>query len=143
MTLWPAALSCRLKPQWVIYSFFVMQEITTGACLMSLAEDKLFKQDPIALFDVDEAIRRWETTQPSMISHHGLRCCALAREWIFSTDHAQLNGEHLSTGSRWLRHRFTWGPSPWPIAWCQVVRRKVLDCGAFAALAHEIFSTRG
>jgi hypothetical protein len=109
---------------------------------MSLAEDKLFKQDPIALFDVDEAIRRWETTQPSMISHHGLRCCALAREWIFSTDHAQLNGEHSLTGPRWVRHRFTWGPSPWPIAWCEVVSRRVLDCGAFAALAYEVFSAR-
>jgi hypothetical protein len=110
---------------------------------MSLEEAKLFKQDPIALFDVDEAIRGWQATPPSMISHHGLRCCALAREWIFSTDQAQLNSEHLLTGPRWLRQRFTWGPSPWPIAWCEVVKRKVLDCGAFAALACEVFSTRG
>jgi hypothetical protein len=109
---------------------------------MSLEEAKLFTQDPIALFDVDEAIHRWDASPPSMISHHGRRCCALAREWIFSTDQAQLNSEHLLTGPRWLRHRFTWGPSPWPITWCEVVKRKVLDCGAFAALAYEVFAMR-
>jgi hypothetical protein len=110
---------------------------------MSLAEVNLLQRDPIALFDVKAAIRRWEKTSPSLISHHGRRCCALAREWFFATDLAQLNSESRLTGPRWVRQRFTWGPSPWPIAWCEIANRKILDCGALAALTHEIFLTRG
>jgi hypothetical protein len=43
----------------------------------------------------------------------------------------------------WLSQRFTWGPSKWPISWCQLVKEKVLDCGVFAALAREVFKAQG
>lgn len=110
---------------------------------MSLAEAKLIELNETAFVDVEAAIERWQHFPASMISHHGRRCCRIAREWIFSTDYSQLNGENLLAGPRWLRHKFTWGPSPWPISWCEVVERKTLDCGALAALACAVFTARG
>ena len=58
-------------------------------------------------------------------------------------DYAQLNGGGLTSGPRWLRQKYRWGPSPWPIHWCEAVKRKTIDCGAHAALALEAFRARG
>ncbi len=43
----------------------------------------------------------------------------------------------------WLSQLFQWGPSVWPISWCQVVKEKTIDCGVFAALAREVFTAQG
>jgi hypothetical protein len=86
---------------------------------------------------------RWQHFPYSCFSHHGEACCEIAREWIVANDYAQLNGSDLLTGPRWLRQRYEWGPSAWPMHWCEVVERKVIDCGAHAALAHEAFAARG
>jgi hypothetical protein len=85
----------------------------------------------------------WKDWQPSQISHHGKICCEIAREWITATDFSELNGDCLYTGPRWLRQKFNWGASTFPIYWCEVVRRDTLDCGALAALSHEVFRARG
>jgi hypothetical protein len=86
---------------------------------------------------------RWQEFPHSTLSHHGTACCNIAREWVVATDFAMLNGGDLSTGPRWLRQRYKWGPSPWPMHWCEAVERKTIDCGAHAALAHEVFTARG
>ena len=86
---------------------------------------------------------RWQHFPYSCFSHHGDACCEVAREWVLANDFAQLNGGDLSTGPRWLRQKYEWGPSSWPMHWCDVVERKVIDCGAHAALAHEAFTARG
>ncbi len=86
---------------------------------------------------------RWQDFPHSAISHHGRACCDIAREWVVAMDYAMLNGGALSSGPRWIRARYKWGPSAWPIHWCEVVERKVIDCGAHAALAHEVFTARG
>ena len=86
---------------------------------------------------------RWQHFPYSCFSHHGKACCDIAREWIVANDYAQLNGGDLSTGPRWLRQKYEWGPSAWPMHWCEIVERKVIDCGAHAALAHEAFAARG
>ena len=86
---------------------------------------------------------RWREFPHSSISHHGTACCEVAREWVTSMDYAMLNGGGEESGPRWLRARYKWGPSPWPIHWCEVVERKVIDCGAHAALAREVFAARG
>lgn len=86
---------------------------------------------------------RWQDFPSSLPCHHGGLCCETAREWLVAMDHAQLSGGDLLTGPRWLRKRFEWGPSPWPIHWCEIVERKVIDCGAHSALAHEAFTARG
>jgi hypothetical protein len=86
---------------------------------------------------------RWESFPFSQLSHHGAACCETARHWVVAMDFAQLNGADLSSGPRWLRARYKWGPSSWPMHWCEVVKRDVVDCGAHAAMAHEVFTARG
>jgi hypothetical protein len=86
---------------------------------------------------------RWETFPYSRLSHHGRACCDIAREWVVGMDFAQLNGGELTSGPRWLREKYKWGPSPWPMHWCEAVKRKTIDCGAHAALALEAFAARG
>jgi hypothetical protein len=86
---------------------------------------------------------KWRDFPYSCISHHGTACCDVAREWVLSMDYAQLNGNDPLSGPRWLRVRYEWGPSTWPIHWCEAVKRKTLDCGALACLAHQAFTARG
>src|SRR3954469_6790410 len=90
-----------------------------------------------------EVFTTWQDWVPSQISHHGEICCEIAREWVAAADFSFLHGSDLFTGPRWLRNTFKWVPSGYPIYWCEAVRRKVLDCGALAALAHEGFAVRG
>ena len=109
---------------------------------MSLAEGKIeFNETDFA--DTQAAMQHWQHFPASTISHHGGQCCQIAREWILSTDYSQLNAGHPLTGPRWLRLKYTWGPSTWPIYWCEAVERKTLDCGVLAALALEVFAARG
>ena len=86
---------------------------------------------------------RWQDFPPSRLSHHGAACCEIAREWVLAMDFAQLNGADTSSGPRWLRARYKWGPSPWPMHWCDVVRLKSIDCGGHACLSREMFTGRG
>lgn len=86
---------------------------------------------------------RWRDFPHSTLSHHGGACCEIAREWVIAMDFAMLNGGDPASGPRWLRARYKWGPSPWPMHWCEVVDRDVIDCGAHAALAHTVFTARG
>lgn len=86
---------------------------------------------------------KWEHFPNSYLSHHGEACCDVAREWLVAMDFAQLNGGDLLSGPRWIREKQEWGPSPWPMHWCEAVGRKVIDCGVHAALAQEAFVARG
>lgn len=86
---------------------------------------------------------KWQHFPNSHISHHGSACCDIAREWLVAFDFAQLNGGDMLSGPRWIREHSTWGPSAWPIHWCEAVDAKVVDCGVHAALAHEVFLARG
>lgn len=90
-----------------------------------------------------EVYEKWRDWHPSAISHHGSICCEIAREWITATDFSELGGGSVLTGPRWLRQKFNWGCSTFPIYWCEAVRKKTLDCGALAAMAHEVFTVRG
>jgi hypothetical protein len=111
---------------------------------MSLAEDRVrIEVNETDFVDINAAIEKWQHFPYSALTHHGKRCCTIAREWIFSMDYSQLNGGNKLTGPRWLRHKFKWGPSEWPLTWCEAVEREQLDCGAHASLAHEVFTARG
>jgi hypothetical protein len=85
----------------------------------------------------------WQDFPYSQLTHHGTACCDIGREWIRSMDFAQLNGADLTSGPRWLRAKYKWGPSAWPMHWCEVVTRETIDCGAHAALSREAFAARG
>ncbi len=95
------------------------------------------------LHKTPEVFEKWKDWQPSQISHHGKMCCEIAREWLTAQDFSESGGSSLLTGPRWLRQRFNWGASSFPIYWCEAVRKKTLDCGALAAFAHEVFTARG
>ena len=111
---------------------------------MSLAGGKeMIELNEADFADASAAMEHWQQFPPSVISHHGEACCQIAREWILAMDYSQLNAGNTLTGPRWLRHRYAWGPSNWPLHWCEAVKRKTLDCGALAALAHEVFTARG
>lgn len=111
---------------------------------MSLAEDRvLIRVDETDFIDINGAIEKWQDFPVSTLTHHGESCCTIAREWLFSMDYSQLAGGHLLTGPRWLRHKFKWGPSSWPMRWCEAVEQETLDCGAHASLANEVFNARG
>ena len=90
-----------------------------------------------------EIFGTWKHWQPATVSHHGQACCEIVKEWIISTDQSSLNGGNELTGPRWLRQRFEWGPTRYPIHWCEIGKAKVLDCGVHAAMAHEVFLARG
>jgi hypothetical protein len=85
----------------------------------------------------------WHHSPVSYLSDHKQSCCELAREWLRAMDFAQLNGGALLSGPRWLRERYEWGPSAWPVHWCEAVGSKIVDCGVHSALANEIFEARG
>ncbi len=111
---------------------------------MSLVVDNQSVQiENLVNTDLHAALMRWRYTPPSSIAHHGKACCATAREWLFATDHSQLNGEHKLMGPRWLRRKYKWGPSHWPMTWCDAVEQDSLDCGALAAISTEVFTVRG
>ena len=111
---------------------------------MSLVVDNQSVQiEAITNIDLNAALMQWRHSSPSLIAHHGKACCATAREWLFSTDHSQLNGEHKLMGPRWVRRKYKWGPSQWPMTWCHVVEQDSLDCGALAAISREVFTVRG
>jgi hypothetical protein len=86
---------------------------------------------------------KWESFPNSYISHHGAACCDVAHEWLIAFDYAQLNGGDVLTGPRWMREHSAWGPSAWPIHWCEAVDAKIVDCGVHAAMAQEAFVARG
>jgi hypothetical protein len=99
--------------------------------------------NPAGVACVAASFEKWREFPYSAISHHGGRCCDIAREWVLSIDFSQLNGGSPLTGPRWLRQKYAWGPSPWPMHWCEAVERETLDCGALASLSHEVFTARG
>ena len=86
---------------------------------------------------------RWENFPVSHLSHHGQSCCETARQWFRGMDFAQLNGGGLMGGPRWIRQKYHWGPSVWPLYWCEALNTDIIDCGAHAALAQEAFEARG
>lgn len=85
----------------------------------------------------------WDDFPASRLSHHCRSCCDLALAWLRAMDFAQLNAAGVLSGPRWLRERYEWGPSSWPLYWCEAVEHEKIDCGAHAAFAHEVFSARG
>jgi hypothetical protein len=89
------------------------------------------------------ATEAWENFPPSELSDHRQPCCCIAREWLHAMDASHTPASDPLSGPRWIRQRVTWGPSLWPLYWCQAVKAKTLDCGALAVLAKEVFCARG
>ncbi|HEX2091317.1 MAG TPA: hypothetical protein VHG28_02900 [Longimicrobiaceae bacterium] len=86
------------------------------------------------------AIERWAGCLPSSLAHHGTECCTVARAWFLAMDRTLWKGHGAPA---WIRRRWEWGPTRWPLYWCEAVEAKELDCGAQAALTVEAFAARG
>jgi hypothetical protein len=89
---------------------------------------------------------RWLEHPSSTILHHDGACCEEAKLWFLSYARSM----EIGSGSQfdlkvptWLSQLFEWGPSEWPISWCELVKEDVIDCGVFAALAREVFKAQG
>jgi hypothetical protein len=110
---------------------------------MNLAEAKCLEIPERAQSALQAAIEAWTYQPASEICDHGQQCCAVAREWFFAMDRSHTPASEPLTGPRWIRQRVAWGPSHWPLFWCQAMATKTLDCGALAALAKNAFRARG
>ena len=97
--------------------------------------------DPTA--SLETTVAAWQTIPASVVQDHGERCCRIARGWFFAMDHAHLSAGDVLLGPRWIRARYKWGPTRWPLYWCEAMNLKTLDCGALAALAVAAYQSRG
>lgn len=79
---------------------------------------------------------------PSALSHHQQDCCENAWAWFRGMD-GSIRPVNPETPPSWLRDRFAWGPSRWPVYWCDAATAESLDCGVFAAIARSLLSVRG
>lgn len=92
---------------------------------------------------IDAAMTLWHDKAPSTIQHHGADCCEHARHWFYAMDASARAMSPSGSGPVWIRQRYEWGPSRWPLHWCEIVEASSLDCGAHAALAFEALNRRG
>ena len=79
------------------------------------------------------------------VSHpidHGTSCCAAARRWL-SAIHAAGGATAALSGLGWISDMYPWGPSQWPMSWCNLVEQQKLDCGAHSAVAREVVRVSG
>lgn len=91
-------------------------------------------------------LTRWFEHPASAILHHDDSCCDEAKLWFLSYARSMeigFSSEFALKPPTWLCERFTWGPSVWPISWCEVVEQEIIDCGVFAVLAREVFEAQG
>ncbi len=93
--------------------------------------------------EIDTAIEKFSRFSPSVILHHGRKCCVTAREWFKALDISFLEEGSTYSPPSWIRRKWKWGGVHWPLFWCQVPDLETLDCGAFAALSCEAFRIRG
>ena len=103
---------------------------------MSLGKDKC--QESLA-----DATQLFKSYIPSSLYSHRGACCRIAREWFVSLDLSMLTDGNLLSGPKWIRDRFDWGYSKWPLYWCKASHAEALDCGALAGVAREVLTARG
>lgn len=89
--------------------------------------------------DVVEVLRRQVVSEPI---DHGSACCRTARRWLGAVHAAGAPSAPL-TGLGWIADMYPWGPTRWPISWCELVEQEKLDCGAQAAVAREVLRDSG
>ncbi len=84
----------------------------------------------------------FDTRGFSELSIHPDGCCKSARTWLVSRDRASQFDASALDGPDWLAQHYTWGPTTWPLHWCDAVTRREVDCGVLASFAREVFDRR-
>lgn len=105
-----------------------------------------FKNHFASLVAKEEFYPRWIEHPSSSIIHHERDCCEEARLWFLAYSRSMEGwtaAQYRMKPPTWLSQLYKWGPSVWPITWCQVIKEKTIDCGVFAALAREVFAAQG
>jgi hypothetical protein len=82
----------------------------------------------------------WEHWAPSALAAHDAECCRDARAWFLAMNRSLWRGQGAPA---WIGRHYAWGPTRWPLHWCDAVGAKELCCGAQAALGVEAFRARG
>ena len=109
---------------------------------MFLAEAESLKVDEGAAAALQALIEKWEDLPASPLADHAAPCCRIAHEWFLAMDFSQMQAGDPLTGPRWIRERYKWGPTRWPLYWCEAIQAKTLDCGALAALSQQAYLGR-
>lgn len=94
----------------------------------------------------DQVAQRWVEHPTSALVHHEAACCEEARMWFLTLARSMegwAGGHFELKAPTWLSQKFEWGPSPWPMSWCELLKTEQIDCGVFAFLAREIFTAQG
>jgi hypothetical protein len=89
---------------------------------------------------IERILRRLESRLPSRLSSHPGPCCRAAKAWFTALVSSSSPRDEPPS---WLSVRWRWGPSSWPLHWCEAVRAPRLDCGALAALARSAWEVLG
>jgi hypothetical protein len=93
-----------------------------------------------------KTFRGWLEQPASQLIDHGTSCCIGARAWLHamaaSYAFRHTDGTAIAAPT-FLSRRYKWGPTAWPIAWCEAVRANAIDCGVFSAFARAILSAQG
>jgi hypothetical protein len=90
---------------------------------------------PVPAADGVVDLVRWQ--EVSVPVDHGSACCAGARRWLGAI-HAAGGPTAPLSGLGWISDMYPWGPSRWPMSWCDLVDQQKLDCGAHSAVAREV-----
>ena len=89
--------------------------------------------------DADGLMAAWGA--PAAIIDHHRSCCSMVRDWLDAM-HASIAPRRMDPPV-WLRERFPWGPLTWPVAWCDIPRLEMLDCGATTAITNALYRAQG
>jgi hypothetical protein len=82
-----------------------------------------------------------ENRPASAFVSHDAPCCRIALGWF--TAMARSAGRMFGRAPWSLTERWSWGPTHWPLSWCEAVRRPELDCGGLAQLAEIALQEAG
>ena len=93
--------------------------------------------------DLRIAFDQWADSPISEISDHGAECCSTAKAWLKALDRSRRGSSSSQLAPAWILGKFPWGPSTWPIHWCEIAAAENLDCGALGDLARMIIRARG
>lgn len=90
---------------------------------------------------VRDLLRDLEEKPVSRLTRHAAPCCVIAEAWFRATARSAIR--RFGDEPRWITERWNWGPTVWPIAWCEAIKADALDCGALADLAAVAFEETG
>ncbi len=91
---------------------------------------------------LSDVLNRVIARMPAHLSMHSSSCCTRARSW-FITMACCTGAQDDYSSLSWIHSQWEWGPSKWPMYWCEILEREKLDCGVLADLADLALQEKG